>query len=55
MKIPKDILSNNEKVPYFEKISTQILKNNQNDRVIIIKALRVSIDKLKTSSNIVTK
>jgi len=41
MKIPKDILSNNEKVPHFEKISTQILLKNQKDRVIIIQDFRV--------------
>ena len=41
MKIPKDILSNNEKVPHFEKISTQIWLKNQNDRVIIIQDIGV--------------
>ena len=41
MKIPKNILSNNERVPHFEKISTQILLKNQKDRVIIIQNSRV--------------
>ena len=41
MKIPKEILSNNERVPHFEKISTQILLKNQKDRVIIIPNFRV--------------
>ena len=56
MKIPKDILSNNDKVPHFQKKSTQILlKNpkNQKDRVIIVQDSRVSDDSyLKSSTKI---
>ena len=41
MKIPKDILSNNERVPTFEKISPRISLKNQKDCEIIIQDARV--------------
>ena len=43
MKIPKDILFNNEKVAHFKKISTQTMLKNQKDCVIIIQDFRVAL------------